>query len=76
MDRLYHLTATLVGQGVAQQGLERLLLRGGGHGGLPPEHRLHQLRVVLAAVPGVVEGVIQVGAAVVKGGKEEAQLRL
>lgn len=32
VDRLYHLTAALVGQGVAQQGLERLLLRGGGHG--------------------------------------------
>ena len=75
VDGLDHLIPAVLGQGVPQDGLKSLLLGGGGHGDRAAEHGVHEFRMVLRDVPGVVEGVVEVGAAVVKGGEEKAQFR-
>lgn len=75
VDGLDHVIAAILRQRLPQEGLKGLLLDGGRHGRRGAEQGVNELRVVLPDVPGVVEGIIEVGGALVKGGEEEACLR-
>lgn len=75
VDGLDHMIAAILRQRLPQEGLKGLLLDGGRHGRRGAEQGVNELRVVLPDVPGVVEGIIEVGGALVKGGEEEACLR-
>ena len=75
VDGLDHVIAAILRQRLPQEGLKGLLLDGGRHGRRGAEQGVNELQVVLPDVPGVVEGIIEVGGALVKGGEEEACLR-
>lgn len=75
VDGLEHLHAALVLQPLTQGGLKGHLLLSGGHGRFGVEHRVDELLVQLVGAACIIQGVIDVGRPVVKGGEEEAQLR-
>ena len=75
MDRLDHLHAAGVLQGVGQGALESLPLLRGEQRRLRMKDRVNELLVDLVGLFGVEQGVVEVGGPVVKGGKEESQLR-
>ena len=75
MQRLGHVEAHVLLQGVLQRRAEHLGLLGGGHGGVAVEHRVDELVVDVGGVPGEVEGAVDVGGAIVEGGEHEAHLR-
>ena len=75
MNRLKHIVMAFFGKRFAQNTLEGFLLLSGGNGGLQVENRLNELRVVLREVAGIVQGIVYVGASVVKGREEETELR-
>ena len=75
VDRLDHLEATLLLQGLLQHGVKGRLLLVCGHGGLGAEHRFHHSALDVLCMLGVVEGVVQVGGAVIEGREQKAQLR-
>ena len=75
LNGLDHLVPAVLGQGALEDVLEGLLLGRGGHGRRGVKHGIHEGLVALSDVSGVVEGPVEVGAALVKGGEEKAQLR-
>ena len=75
MDRLDHRHAARLLQSLLKGGLKGLPLLGSGHGGLCAENGVNELLVELVRLPGVEEGVVQIGRPVIKGRVQEAQLR-
>ena len=75
VDRLDHLEAALLFQGLLQHRVKGRLLLVRGHGGIGAEHRLHHSALDVLCMLGVVEGVVQVGGAVIEGREQKAQLR-
>ena len=75
VNRLKHIVMAFFGKRFAQNTLEGFLLLSSGNGGLQAENRLNELRVVLCEVAGIVQGIVYVGASVVKGREEETKLR-
>ena len=73
--RLHHLQAAIIGQAVAEQGLEDLLLLRGGHGRAVVKDGIHELLVALGSVAGIVLGAVDVRTAVLVGREQKAQLR-
>lgn len=72
VDGLDHVIAAILRQRLPQEGFKGLLLDGGRHGRRGAEQGVNELRVVLPDVPGVVEGIIEVGGALrSKAGKRK-----
>ena len=75
VDGLHQLHAALRAQGVGEGGLKGLPLLRGGQGRLRPEHPADELPVEQLRLAHVIQRVVEVGGAVVKGGPQEAHLR-
>ena len=76
VDRLDHIHAAVLLQRLLKGPAKGLPLLYGGHRQLRAEHRFHKLRVADLWLAEVVQGVVEIGGAVVEGREEEAQLRL
>lgn len=72
---LHDLDAAILADRILQNGIEGLLLRGGGHGQSGVKQRVHELRLALRGAPGIIGGVVDVCAAVIERGKQEPDLR-
>ena len=76
VDRLDHLVAALLPQGVREHRGKGSLLGLGRHGSRSVEQGIDQGLMDVLHVFGIVQGVIEIGAAVVKGREQEAHLGL
>ena len=75
VDVLHHLDAAVLPQGILDQCLEGLLLVSGGQGQRAAEELVHEALLEFLRVLGIVEQAVDVRAAVVEGGEQEAPVR-
>ena len=72
---LHDLDAAVLADRILEDRIEGLLLRGGGHGQPCAEQRVHELRLALGGAARVEGGVVDVRAALIERGEQEAHLR-